>query len=204
MSYGQEGKAFPVQVGETWQVGRHTFRCGDLRHCVPPPFDVLYSDPPWNNSLLTAFHTRAGLGKPDYDWRFLYRRIIELAPPGTPIWLEGGVKECDEIVALMPGAVVDWFPITYYRTRPCVLIYSGEEPPPIRPLGDDDEILVEMLLRAYGETGTVFDACSGRGLTSRAAEAAGWSSINNELNPARLSASLARLQRQTKLTPVLL
>jgi hypothetical protein len=48
----------------------------------------------------------------------------------------------------------------------------------------------------------VVDPCAGRGLTARAAYLAGWESDNNELNPLRVSAALARMERLTGERPV--
>jgi len=89
--------------------------------------------------------------------------------------------------------------ITYYRKSPCGLYYSGPVPLTevlLRELhGQDDDQTPGIVMRHYGESGLVVDPCAGRGQTSREAERSGWQSVNNELNPLRVSAALSRMMR---------
>jgi hypothetical protein len=204
--YGAEGLAYPVREGQTWQVGNHKFTCGDLGAYEAPFHHVLYCDPPWNDAMLRGFHTKADLPHPGYHWDDLYRAIVATAHPDAGVWLEGGVRQAPEIEALLPGPVKKAWAITYYGNRPCVLAYSGNGEPPDGLAsslnGTDDDDVPGLVLAAYGRQRPqtrliVLDPCAGRGVTSRAAEAVRWASANNELNPLRVSASLARMVKLT-------
>lgn len=200
--YGAEGKAFPVGPGQVWQCGEHVFHCGQLHDFPGGPIamDVVYCDPPWNDSLLRSFHTKAGYERPGYGWLDIYKLIIAKLYV-VPVWLEGGVAQTDEIMGILPGPVTAKWDITYYKTRPAILVYSGHEEPWCDPLGMDDEDTPGFVLERHPRRGVVCDPCAGRGTTALAAERAGWRSITNELNPARVSAALARMQKLTGKTP---
>jgi hypothetical protein len=194
--YGAEGAAYPVQPGEQWQVGDHLFICGSLFEVgLPQKPYLVYADPPWNQGNLSSFHTKAGLPRPAHTWLDVYRRIIELAA-GAPCFIEGGRAQAEQVADICLGepCYAAW-PITYYRKHPAVLHYCGPNLDPMMDLaGLDDDDTPKMVFASYpaGEA-DVLDPCSGRGVTSRAAQAAGWPSVNIELHPRRISAALARL-----------
>jgi hypothetical protein len=194
--YGEEGLAYPVEEGQQWRIGDHLFICGSMFDIELPakPY-LVYSDPPWNQGNLASFHTKAGLPRPEHTWLDVYRRIIELAA-GAPCFMEGGRQQAPHIADICLGEpfYVMW-PITYYRKHPAVLHYCG---PPLDPMVDlaglDDDDTPGRVMAAYPPwEADVLDPCAGRGTTSRAAQAAGWPSVNIELHPRRISAALARL-----------
>jgi hypothetical protein len=203
--YGAEGAAYPVQPGEQWRIGDHLFICGSLFDVQPPKVPYLvYADPPWNQGNLTSFHTKAGLPRPAHSWLDVYRRIIELAQ-GAPCFIEGGQKQAQDVADICLGepAYRSW-PITYYGKHPAVLHYCGSPylPPGLDLAGLDDDDTPKMVLASYPPwEADVLDPCAGRGVTSRAAQAAGWPSVNIELHPRRISAALARLAAITGTEP---
>lgn len=208
--YGEEGRRYPVAPNSLWQAGEHLFVVGSvlelgeaakaLAVSAGGP-TLVYCDPPWNQGNVNSFQTKAGLPHAEHTWLDLYAAVVALAGE-TPVWLEGGRRQADQVQQLLPGPERAIFEITYYRRSPCVLHYSGPTAPPCDPRGMDDEDTPDFVLAAY-PAGLVFDPCAGRGLTSRAAEAAGWRSVNVELNPNRVSAALSRLAEATGLEPEL-
>jgi hypothetical protein len=203
--YGDEGRRFPVEPRDVWTVGAHWFACGDILDLDPildSPVTLVYTDPPWQQGNVNSFRTKAGLPKAEHSWLDLYRRIVELAGD-APCWIEGGVRQAEQVQVVLPGPSTAMFEITYYRKHPCVLHYSGPVPPPVDPTGVDDEHTPAHVLAAY-EPGLVLDLCAGRGLTARAAYKQGWDSFNVELGPHRVSAALARLSKATLTQPTLL
>lgn len=196
--YGEEGRKYPVKPGETWLAGRHVFTCGSMfgRVLMPPgvPY-VVYADPPWTQGLMHGFYTKAGLRQPETSWLDVYRRIVELSR-GGPCFMEGGRRQAAEVAGVCRGKVYESWNITYYhrRSNAGILHYCGPELPAGLDLeGLDDDDTPGAVLAAYPGPAVVLDPCCGRGLTSRAAEQAGWTSVNLELHPARMSAALARL-----------
>jgi hypothetical protein len=200
-TYGAEGAAYPVEPGQTWACGEQRFTCGSLFDYRPdrPPY-LVYADPPWNQGNLASFHTKAGLDRPAHTWLDVYRRIIELAQ-GAPCFIEGGQRQAEQVGALCLAApVYRCWPITYYGRHPAVLHYCGPSllPPGLELAGLDDDDTPKMILAAYPPwEADVLDPCAGRGTTSRAAAAMGWSSVNIEIHPRRMSAALFRLAAQT-------
>jgi hypothetical protein len=219
-TYGEEGEAFPVQEGQTWEVGNHLLHCSDLMasstfqqlvdrelgRATGPA--VLYSDPPWGQGNTNAFRTKAGKDKATYTWQDLYHRICAIARrTRMPIWLEASVIESrdgQKLPSILRGygerqAYVE---IVYYRDKPCGLFYVGQEDAPPALLqqlrGQDDDHTPGTVLSWYaqGGIGTVIDPCAGQGATAREAEKLGWRSLTNELHPNRMSCSLFRLQKQ--------
>jgi hypothetical protein len=202
-TYGAEGAAYPVRPGQTWECGRHVFTCSSLFR-VPGlgAATVIYADPPWNQGNLASFRTKAGLKSDSHDWLDVYRRIAEIAGQ-RPVFLEGGCRQAAAVQAVLSGPQVRQWPISYYRYHPAVLHYAGPDLNGLDPSGlDDDDVPGYILTRL--PAGIVGDPCAGRGVTSRAAEAAGWSSVNVELHPNRVSAALARMTKMTGHPVVLL
>ena len=212
-TYGEDGKAFEVQPGDTWTVGPHRFRNGSMMDAavddLADEVSLVYADPPWNQGNLSSFYTKARLAKPtEFKWIDIYRRILELAG-SRPCFVEGGLHEEEAVRALVVQPHYRRWEITYYRRHSCVLHYCGPEPPPpglndYLP-GRDDEHTPLLVMRAYGANRDlkrlVLDPCGGCGLTSRSADSAGWRSVSNELHPNRMSVALARLSRQINQVP---
>lgn len=214
-TYGKEGTAFDVEPGQVWEVGDYVFVCSDLmtstlytdvlKEHTPT---LLYSDPPWGNALLNGFRTKAGLAKATYDVQHLYMKISSLGHErDIPIYLEGSKPDHRDGVLIpptmeAPGYDHQWgWYVTYgKKNAPSGLYYCGKEPvPPVlvnELTGVNDVHLPGKVMRAYGPSGVVIDPCSGRGVTSREAFRSGWTSVLNELNPARMSAALARAEKE--------
>ena len=205
--YGDEGREFPVADGDLWVVDKHLFVCSDLM--ASGVFDQLvtqhvpslvYTDPPWGKALLNGFRTKAGLEPADHDWTDLYVAAVAIAH-GLPCWLESGRRETEQVWHnVLVGAYRARYEITYYHRSPAVLHYCGPVPPPCDPSGLDDDVTPGFVMKHY-DVGCVADPMSGRGGTACNAARQGWRSVNNELNPHRLSAALSRVAKITGVKP---
>jgi hypothetical protein len=197
LDYGEEGRAYPVAAGDEWTLGPHRFICASMFE-LPVPFpgiDVVYADPPWNAAQLTQFHRKAGLKPPEHTWLDIYRRVVELAGD-KPCFLEGSRHNAGLVMDLLPGPVVERWPVTYDRGLPAVLQYSGPPlPRDFDPSNLEGDALPRYVLGRY-ECSVILDPCAGRGLNTRVADAVGSSMVSVELHPNRMSAAMARLARQ--------
>lgn len=200
---GAGGEDYPVQPGDVWYIGRHTFVCSDLiessvfrdvlsRETV----DLVYCDPPWNEALLSGFRTRAGLQKPKYGVELLYQAITRLVPD-APLYIEGSLGEESWMTQVLPGPYTERFEVTYFGGKPSLVLYSGASPEPVNVSGLAGTQIPEAVMRGHG-TGTVVDPCGGLGLIARSAELTGWASVTNELSPWRMSAAMASVQKMVK------
>jgi hypothetical protein len=207
--YGEQGSRYPVKVGELWRCGVSLLGCIDLLKLGPGSsilgdFDVVYTDPPWNASVLSTFYGNVGRPPPGREFYLtIHRKIVQLARD-KPIWLEGTWRraEFDRIHELLPGPFTARFPITWARGQSfCALHYSGAHQPPCDPSGLDDLDTPGFVLSHYGVSGIVFDPCMGSGTTALAARAVGWASVGVDLSPRRISQALSRLEDAGEGTP---
>lgn len=212
-TYGEEGLAFPVKRGQVWQVTtNHVYTCSDLMASkifeqalarVRTP-TLLYSDPPWNQSNVNGFRTKAGLEAAEHTYLDLYQAIISFGSRySIPMWIEGGNRERSKVLDLLPGPVKTAYSIMYYRTHPCSLLYSGMETsrvPGDLLKGKEDDYTPGIVMEHYPQ-GVVIDPCAGQGLTAIEAQRHGWSSATNELHPQRMSCALYRMRELTGVEP---
>lgn len=212
-TYGKEGAAHPVEWGQVWRCGRHTFVCSDLmasdlyRDVVANGErpSLVYSDPPWGQGLANGFRTKAGLDRATYSYIDIYARIAELAREySVPMYLECGFREraaVGQAMAATDPQTQDIFDITYNLDgTPCVLHYAGPVPCPVPRSeidGIDDAFTPKIAMSFHDTSGLVLDPCGGIGYTATNAEEAGWSSLLNELHPNRVSVALERVRKMT-------
>lgn len=213
--YGDAGDRLHVQVGDVWMVGPHIFACGDLEkghakwlthYCRVPM--MAYTDPPWNEGNLKAFHTKA---KQPYGLTF--RPFLEhlaeaLKRVEGDIFIEMGTDTRDLLIEVMAsaGAVLlnDWG-IRYMKTHPCRLLQFAfnEEVPRLFNFNftdmDDAETPLAAIRAVEWEGGCVFDPCLGLGTTAMAAAKAGSFCLGLELNPRRLAVSIDKIAKHLRL-----
>ena len=209
MRYGDAGDRIPVKVGEEWAVGNSRILCGDIHWSEAEQFfgansiDLIYCDPPWNQGMLTGFHTKAGHHGPKPDFNAFKDRLFRLVEMvSAPVAMETGVKEVDDILSRMSHLFQDVkeYDITYYRKRPCKLVTGGIESLPALD-GVDDDHTPNIVMNAVCDPGDlVLDFCTGRGLTPRTAQANKLRFIGTELAPRRMACALDSLGGVPSLT----
>ena len=203
--YGDAGDRWPVKVGDIWQAGPHMLACGDIeqgaavelvmkaRECPV----MTYVDPPYTPALATGFRTKAGVPR-KVDFQALMRDIIRaVGITKGPVLMEMGRQYADEVTALVEqdgGIVVSRWDITYFKKNPAVLLQLGfghREPMGDLFSGMDDELTPTVAIAA-GSTpdALVFDPCTGRGGTCRAAHQLSRRFLGLELHPRRLACAL--------------
>ena len=208
-TYGNAGDRWPVAPGDVWKAGEHVLACGDIEngageelvrtHGVP---DLVYTDPPWTPALATGFRTKAGVPR-QVDFEGLLERLVSVVSSCAlgPVFIEMGLRWADRLSGMVQAAggwEVRRWPITYYRTKPAVLLlFSFGWDAPCDRLdftGLDDEHTPMAALDYYGYEGAlVLDPFAGRGLTSEAANNKGCRFLGLELHPRRLAVALAML-----------
>lgn len=218
-TYGEEGKAFPVEPGQVWRVtDRHIYVCSDFMESqqfdewvAKTPPTLMYTDPPWGQALVNGFRTKAGKPRAMYTWQDLYRRVAAWGHQyRIPIWAEASVETHRDGAEVPFTLMAESHPhrgyvqIEYSGHKPCGLFYAGMEPVDLDLLGRlkgvyDGE--TPGIVMDHYEPGTVIDPCGGRGTTARRGEERGWRSITNEMNPHRMSAAMFRMGRDIDADP---
>jgi hypothetical protein len=220
--YSGARKKYPVNLGETWEIGRQTLVCGDLEEPTNPFWGLLarvdgnmtvhFADPPWGANLARSYRTKAGVdgdkGRP-VDYPALQKLVATPAQVlGGLLYVENGNKQIRDMLAMldgMGGTILRQWPITYYRTKPAALaaVWFGDGPAPALPdlSGIDDEFLPARILKG-APWPNIIDPCAGRGITASSAAAAGRESLTNELSPYRMAEALQRIVKVTGGTPV--
>lgn len=85
-----------IDTGDTWTLnGKHKFYCEDMLNLTIQA-DFIYTDPPWNQSILNQFYARANAPSEDF-FPFLLKRVKHLreqCPEGL-IFIEFGIRTYD-------------------------------------------------------------------------------------------------------------
>ena len=170
-------------------------------------FNLVYTDPPWTQSNISAFYTKAGFPEKRPPIDTLLAQIAALLRDHLAgvAFLEIGkqkVETFQQILANHEGHVLWTADITYYGKKPCKLIAVAFNPAPEhRALldeaqtgldalvsGKDDEKTPDIVFTQLGEYATgVADLCIGRGLTARTASKHFLPCYGVELHPRRLA-----------------
>lgn len=217
--YGDAGDRWDVDPGSLWEVGPHRLACTDLqeREQVDAALaffgdapEMVYTDPPWDAGNARSFRTKANAQTPSIETRkvefggFIDSVIDVVSLSRGPVFMEMGVKEVERVkqhIGAHGGSVWEVVPITYYRTKPCVLIHASFSPSYMNGPGasiadltgmDDDHTPLACIER-FATRGPVLDVCMGRGLTAVSADKAGKIAWGIELNPRRLAVTIDKL-----------
>jgi len=217
--YTNKHELYPVEVHDIWKVGNHYFLCSDAEDTATnnqllkellkeQPPTLMYADPPWGESNAATFRTKAGVDRGIKNYDLLIESFLTPAIENNLLcYMENGRKweqRAVNIVGKIGGQVTGSWEITYYRNKPCVLIAADfrETPESDHPefSGLDDEDTPTLALQSR-PVGTVYDPCSGRGLTARSAEKQGWHSVNRELSVWRMAEAMHSVSQLNGLEP---
>ena len=204
---GKDADMFNVQLGDVYQVGRHVLACGDLElghaqrlldHTGNP--DITYTDPPWNTGIAKAFRTQAGVPR-DVHFPTLMQHVIHaVGRTKREAIVEMGIAECgyvmQELEEFSRGKVLGAWSATYgskkLEMRMIHVGYNGHASTVSHELGHAWAVTRRVLRELIqSPEDLVFDPCMGLGGTFREASKLGAHVVGMELNPKRLSTTLA-------------
>jgi len=178
---------------------------------IDRPIQILYSDPPWGDSLLKRFATdtekATGVRPVQPSYSEVCARYADLISRYVTdyVFIEVGRASWQEMFNAVAPVLHDpeAVPFWYGADIQAVLIYGrrGEgENAPFRDLhGLKGLPFVKHVLGSIARPGwTVLDPCCGAGYTARAAASMGMVFRGNELNPARLAKAEKYLRKMTE------
>jgi len=206
-NYGAIWEDYPIEVGQVWKIGQHRIRAGDLMDdeafewALSQEADFMYVDPPWTQSLISGFYTKAGKqGEGPNFWKFM-ERVVEVASRVKyRAWIEMGNQNIDRLKTLVEargGVVLEDWAVTYYKKHPSRLIEVLWHDPISHELdlnGVDDGETPFKVCSLLPVGSKVLDVCAGKGLTAEAALRYGHTFIGLELNPRRLAHSIKKVE----------
>lgn len=163
--------------------------------------DVIFSDPPYNQSALKGYYTKAGLKeKPDSFDSFFYRFIecIDLISPRI-LMLEVGLAQTEmyrEILSQMYayGIVKESYYYGNKKQKCNILCYSNDDLPDClvdMPIMDEEKVIDHICKNL--EYSCMGDLCMGKGLVGYYSNKYGKPFVGTELNPKRLAVCCERV-----------
>ncbi len=147
--------------------------------------DMILTDPPWNQSVLTGFCNRAGIARISIS--DMHSRLIDLYRaicPNGPIVMEMGLQHCDEVCSLLVQAGYPQPRIintTYQGKRPSVILAVNIERKTYLSSSSWD-MIHDICASVIRPQWLVCDPCCGHGKHLRVAQSCGASIIGCEVN----------------------
>ena len=176
-------------------VGSGIVKVHDLFQPLPDfikDVDVILSDPPYNQSALSSFYTKADI-KEKQRFDDFFNRFFEIVDNLKPriLILEIGVAQEQmymEALALRFKNIISKEAL-YYRREKCLFIIASNEdiPDVLRsiPDGIDEEKIIDMICRDL-DYANIYDPCMGTGLVGWYSNKYGKKFYGTELNKKRL------------------
>lgn len=196
--YGDSWEKFPIEEGEIWQSGDSKIAVADIRNPLPvfmQEADMVYCDPPWSKGNANSFITKAGQDGYVADFKdfmdVLFERIAWVSP--NVCYLEIGKQHVADFEERFGNIfpVIQVWPITYYKKKPCFLIRGGQTATDTDYSGIDEELTPSLAIQAENPR-CIADLCTGRGLTLLSAHANGKQFVGTELNKRRLAVAIEK------------
>ena len=176
-------------------IGSGVVKVHDLFQPLPDfikDVDVILSDPPYNQSALSSFYTKADI-KEKQRFDDFFNRFFEIVDDLKPriLILEIGVaQEQMYMEALTPRYKhIISKEALYYRREKCLFIIASNEVIPdvlqSIPDGIDEEKIIDMICRDL-DYSSIYDPCMGTGLVGWYSNKYGKKFYGTELNKKRL------------------
>lgn len=163
--------------------------------------DVLFCDPPYNQSCLKSYYTKAGLEKKPDSFESFFFRLFECIEEISPrlIFLEVGCKQSEMYEFFLKNRykTVVKMDSYYYgnRSNKCVILCASNDEIPSCILSMpfmDEEKVIEYICKNV-EYSCIADPCMGKGLVAYYSNKYGKKFVGTELNPKRLAVCVERV-----------
>lgn len=205
--YGEFYKQYDMQ-GDI-HIGTGVVRVHDIFDPLPEfmkEADVVFCDPPYNQSALSSYYTKAGVPKrADGFEGFFYRFIecldiidaklviLEVGNAQTPMYLKA-LHDIYKHIIIKPSY--------YYgnKSQTCTIICASNEPIPEAlenlPFMDEEKV-IEYICKNI-EYSCIADPCMGKGLVGYYSNKYGKRFVGTELNPKRLAVCCERVTKNER------
>lgn len=185
-------------------VGTGVVRVHDIFNPLPAFMrgaDVIFCDPPYNQSCLKSYYTKAGLDEKPDSFESFFFRLFECLEEISPriVVLEVGQKQAPMYEYFLKNryANVESRESYYYgnKKNKCVILFASNTPIPACLLDMpfmDEEKVIEYICKNL-EYDCIGDLCMGKGLVAYYSNKYGKPFVGTELNPNRLAVCVERV-----------
>lgn len=198
--YGDSYKRFPIEVGTAVFTDNSKLKVHDIFNPLPTYMleaDLVFVDPPWNQTNIATFYTKAEI-EFKFDFESFYKRLFECISQINPsiCYLEIGKEYLPIFIAELKKQYkyVTFYNSSYYHKKDnkCYIIRGSNKfkKPSLDSM--DEEDIIEWICQNEEYT-CIADLCMGRGLVAINAYVAGKKFVGTELNHKRLSVTIEKL-----------
>ena len=199
--YGDSWEKFSINEFEIWSAGENKMLCADIAKVTEEDMSVLlydqkvdmvYVDPPWNQSNISSFRTKAGIKERQDFETFINILLLKIF---RHCRLVGYIETGKQNISMLMDKLKTYtneileYDVTYYGNKPSKIIRFKIGRALLKDVnlnGFDDEDTPYVAMRNEMPT-SVIDFCMGRGLTARTAFSLGIQCFGIELNKRRLA-----------------
>lgn len=194
-SYGGAYERFPTDKGIIRLGELGTVACHDIMQPLPAfmkQADVIFTDPPWNNSNIHSFYTKANLDPYSIQYNTFFLRLFDCVEEINPnvCYIEIGKEYLPDVIDEMKRIYphVTFIISSYYHKKEniCFVVRGSRKLKKLRLDYMDEEDIIEWVC-ANESYECIGDLCMGRGLVGLNAFKNGRRFVGTELNHKRLS-----------------
>lgn len=198
--YGDSYKRFPIEVGTAVFTDNSKLKVHDIFNPLPTYMleaDLVFVDPPWNQSNISTFYTKAGI-RFEFDFEMFCKRLFECISQINPsiCYLEIGKEYLPIFISELKKQYkyVTFYNSTYYHKKEnkCYIVRGSNKYKKPSLDGLDEENVIEWICENE-EYSCIADLCMGRGLVAVNAYKSGKRFVGTELNHKRLSVTIEKL-----------
>lgn len=167
--------------------------------------DVIFCDPPYNQSALNGYYTKAEIAEKESFAHFFYRLIecIDIISPRL-VCLEVGLAQTDMYIKELSSMYVYMHKVEswYYgnKSQKCNVLFFSRDPLPgmiWNMPSMDEEKVIEYICKNV-EYSCIGDLCMGKGLVAFYSNREGKPFVGTELNYKRLAVCCERVTKNER------
>ena len=198
--YGDAYKRHPIQNGIAVFDNGSKLKVHDIFHILPSYMfdaDMVFVDPPWNQTNIATFYTKAEK-QLEFNFELFYKRLFVCIKTISPkiCYIEIGKEYLSTFIEELKKQYkyVTFYNSTYYHKKEnkCYIVRGSDKFKKPSLDGMDEEDIIEWICKNE-DYECVADLCMGRGLVAVNAYRAGKKFVGTELNHKRLSVTIERL-----------
>lgn len=166
-----------------------------------PPYDIIYTDPPWEQGLVKMFETiqfkQTGIERPNNSIDEILNHLAKLSHTDKPIWIDYSVKGHERVLHIMKskGHTFNEKKILIQTNGKPYIVMSFNTNIKMTDSNGFDNIR-DIVRKTKAEV--VFDPFAGIGAIAKTVLGEGSDYVGYELNPARYKRLVSEIEKYHK------